>query len=113
MLLVKNFKKEKIMTIELKNLRKEKPKIDLITDIKVDRSSYLGNPFKKGSRDEICDQYESYLVKQMSLSQNDFNYEMDRLMTLYKRLGKLTLFCWCVPLRCHSESIKNYILSNT
>ena len=31
--------------------------------------------------------------------------ELVRLLSLYQVHGKLELFCWCTPKRCHAESI--------
>ena len=51
-----------IMTnIAIKNLRNEKPQYEW--QVKVDRSSVLGNPFYMGNesqRDKVCDKYEAY-----------------------------------------------------
>ena len=108
------------MTIEIKNLRKEKPSESY--DVRVDRISVLGNPFfmkNETQRNNVCDRYQ----KQFDYAVNDIEngekplphkiiiVELNYLISLYKQHGKLRLFCWCSPLRCHAESIKNYILS--
>ncbi len=35
--------------------------------------------------------------------------ELVRLLSLYKVHGKLELFCWCTPKRCHAETIQLYL----
>lgn len=35
--------------------------------------------------------------------------ELNRLKNIHNTYGKLNLFCWCSPKRCHSETIKNYL----
>ena len=34
---------------------------------------------------------------------------LDSLIATYKIYGKLRLFCWCAPKRCHGETIKRYL----
>ena len=92
--------------IELCNLRNTKPVHPY--DVKVDRSSVLGNPFKTGTRDQECDQYAEYFPKQIDINPA-FKAELQRLWKLHKEHGKLRLFCWCVPLRCHSITIKAFL----
>lgn len=91
--------------IEICNLRNEKPKYSY--DIKVDRSSVLGNPFvmkTEADRDRVCDEYEEYFYKRLKDCTT-----MQRIIDFYKEYGKLRLFCWCYPKRCHAETIKRYI----
>ena len=95
--------------IEIVNMRKEKPKAPY--DIQVDRASILGNPFiLKGEshRDEVCDKYNEYF----HIKKNDdvgFYSELKKLLNIYKYYGKIRLFCWCVPKRCHAETIKEWL----
>ena len=91
--------------IELCNLRKEKPVHPW--DVRVDRSSDLGNPFKGGSREEQCDRYQKYF-DEFTLGSKEL-IELVRLYHIYEQYGKLRLFCWCVPLRCHSMTIKAFL----
>ncbi len=37
--------------------------------------------------------------------------ELSVLQTLYQEHGKLRLFCWCSPKKCHAETIRDYILN--
>ena len=93
--------------IKIKNLRVEKPKNPW--DAKVDRSSILGNPYKEGidgDRDEVCDKHSLYFAKNCK---GKLKKELDHLIEIHKKYGKLNLFCWCTPKRCHSEPIKAYL----
>lgn len=95
--------------IEIKNLREEKPKE--VYDIKVDRTSVLGNPFfmkDESERDKVCDKYETYFINQM-FENEKFKDEFGRLLKIYQTEGKLNLYCWCYPKRCHAETIAKYI----
>jgi hypothetical protein len=35
--------------------------------------------------------------------------ELKRLIDIYKKHGRLRLFCWCAPKKCHAETIKELI----
>ena len=93
--------------IEICNLRNEKPTHPY--DIRVDRQSVLGNPFimrKESERDKVCDEYEEYFYRRLKDC-----VTMKKVIDCYKEYGKLRLFCWCAPKRCHAETIRDYILS--
>ena len=96
--------------VTIKNLRFSKPKHEW--QVKVDRSSVLGNPFymaNESKRDEVCDKYEAYFKSSIQNMESAFYKEVERLYTILKKYGKLELFCWCAPKRCHAETIKNYL----
>ena len=98
------------MEITIKNLRVEKPSAEY--QVRVDRTSVLGNPFYMASeaeRDAVCDKYEVYFKNKISLEDNAFMAELRRLYRIAKRYGKLELFCWCAPKRCHAETIKKFL----
>jgi hypothetical protein len=80
-------------------------------DVRVDRKSVFGNPFRMTSesqRNYVCDQYEEYFKCQTE-NNIEFRQALDELIRLYKKHGVLNLFCWCYPKRCHAETIKAYI----
>jgi len=69
-------------------------------DVKIDRSSKWGNPFRigpDGDRDEVCDKYEARLLKRVDL-----------LRSLEELRGK-RLGCWCKPLRCHGDTLVRFL----
>ena len=95
--------------IEIRNLRKEKPQE--LWDVRVDRSSFFGNKFIitiESERDTVCEQYEKWFYEQ--LSNPAMQAELIILKSIYRQHGKLNLFCWCAPQRCHAETIRNYLL---
>ena len=110
--------------ISIKNLRHGQPSEPF--DIKVDRSSILGNPYrmsKEWERAAVCCKYERYFNAMVNediefLLQNNFDIskikkfksELDKLSKLFKKFGQLSLWCWCAPLQCHAETIRNYLL---
>jgi len=100
------------MTIEIMNIKYNKPVEPW--DVKVDRSSVLGNPFymkSESQREEVCKKYEEWLLGKMNNKMDsDVFFEMVRLFELYEKHGKLRLFCWCAPKQCHAESIKRILI---
>ena len=100
---------DEVISIEICNLRKETVKYPY--DVRVDRASILGNPYimkNESQRDEVCDKYEAYFDMQMKSNMRFRNTVID-LVNTYKQYGKLRLFCWCAPKRCHAEYIKQAI----
>jgi len=98
------------MSIEIKNLKGGFPCGE--TNIRVDRASVLGNPYRlsnESERNSVCEKYKMYFKSRMTENPL-FKAEVDRLVNLYKQHGKLNLYCWCVPKRCHAETIRDYIL---
>ena len=91
--------------IEIMNLRDTKP--TELYDFKVDRTTPLGNMFRMHSevdRNTVCDQYDNHFP--IILGNRQACSLFDRLITAHKKYGKLRLFCWCSPKRCHVETIK-------
>lgn len=96
--------------VTIKNLRNSKPQY--VWQIRVDRASILGNPYHmshESQRDTVCEQYEAYFYENMQYSNTAFYNEIMRLHEILQQYGKLELFCWCAPKRCHAETIKTFI----
>ncbi len=102
--------------IEIMNLRECKPTEPY--DVYIDRRSPVGNPFPMKSelfRNGVCNEYQVYFDKQMSPEMTDnglytvFQRYIIGMYHLHEQHGKLRLFCWCAPERCHGETIKKYI----
>lgn len=71
-----------------------------IANVKVDRSSVLGNPFKigrDGNREEVIRKYRSYL--------NNCIRVVDELNRLKDMSDDTVLGCWCKPKACHGDVI--------
>lgn len=97
-------------SIQIFNIRRIRP--TELWDVKVDRSNgVLGNKFymsDESERCKVCDQYEDWL--ELAVENNPTVYRaICDLSTLLKRHGRLNLFCWCAPRRCHAESIRKQI----
>lgn len=107
--------------INILNLRNSQPQHEW--QVRVDRTSILGNPFKmfdERDRDRVCNNYDNYFFDMIrrgkesgtqNLKARAFVQELRRLYKLAKTHGKLDLFCWCAPKRCHAETIKFFLES--
>jgi len=82
-------------------------------DLKVDRSSVLGNKFfmnNESERDRVCEKYAEWLeTKIISKDENIMN-ELYKLYDTYQMYNQLNLLCWCSPKRCHADYIKKVII---
>lgn len=97
------------MNIEICNLRNDK--VEKPYDVRVDRASIFGNPFymkDESMREDVCVKYQSYFLNRLN-KDDIFRKEFDKLKEIYKKYGKLRLFCWCAPKKCHAEIIKFFI----
>lgn len=102
--------------IQIMNLRTAR--IEYPWDVRVDRKSALGNPFymhNESERDLVCDQYAAYFQQRITKNNpgDPFIQELKRIQQLYKQYGKLRLFCWCAPKRCHGRTIRDYLIKIT
>lgn len=102
--------------ITIENLRSTRIKNPY--DVRVDRSSILGNPFHmdgENTRDAVCDRFEAHFLKVLESSSGRaimMKEELYRISQIYHKHGKLRLFCWCAPKRCHAETIRKYLLGH-
>lgn len=84
-------------------------------DFYLGRTSPLGNPYymsEESKRDEVCDSFEVYFNK--LLKSNTFREDqvllLRRMRNKHVLTGELTLLCHCYPKRCHTETIRDFIL---
>lgn len=81
-------------------------------NVYIGRGTPLGNPYPmsyKHSRDEVCDDYASYL--KLKLAQRDKPI-MKALESMVDRLETgeyLMIACHCAPLRCHGDTVKEVL----
>ena len=67
---------------------------------RIDRNSDWGNPFEMpadGDRDTVCDSYEIFFARKLSLHSRITELE-----------GKV-LGCWCYPQRCHGDFLASKV----
>ena len=96
--------------ITIKNFRKDSNCYQP-WDYRCDRANkILGNHPGEGlPRDKAIKAFKTWFEAQMtdrSKPINEVRTEMGRLYKLHKQHGKLNLWCWCTPKKCHTEIIK-------
>lgn len=67
-------------------------------DVRVDRATRWGNPFKvgrDGTREQVVERYRQWLWQQVRAGKVS---KADLAALHGKRLG-----CWCAPLACHAD----------
>ena len=78
----------------------------------VGRPSPLGNPYlisKNLSREKTIGLYKVWLLKMLE-SENPASKMFRILLDAYRKNGELDLICWCSPLPCHAEVVKDLII---
>lgn len=80
-------------------------------EFRVDRASPVGNPFymhDESERNEVCDKYEGYFYRQLNYN-SEFAMYLRKMLNALRQYGRLYLYCWCAPKRCHAETIKQWL----
>ena len=84
------------------------------------RGTILGNPYthdgKRKSlaklsfptRDEAIDAYKEYFYAMYEVNA-EFKAYVDMIYEKYKNGEDIYLQCWCAPLRCHGEIIREFL----
>lgn len=84
----------------------------------VGRPSILGNPYshKFGeqkyltlTREEAITRYREWLIEQLQKQNSPQFKELLRLAQIVGKEGKLVLRCWCAPLPCHADVIRDLV----
>lgn len=77
-------------------------------DVFIGRPSCLGNQWhvgKHGTRDEVCDCYDSWLRKMVKREDPEIMAELRRIIALLDAGHDVCLVCFCHPQRCHGLSV--------
>ena len=77
----------------------------------VGRPMVLGNPYSLSeyTREESINKYRIWLNNQFNLRGAVYN-SMIYLVERYRKTEDLALMCWCAPLPCHADVIKEKML---
>lgn len=79
----------------------------------VGRPSPLGNSFKMSKtmgREDMITRYALWLDEELAWPDSAVTHEMARLHLILEEHGELTLVCWCAPLPCHGDAIRERLL---
>ena len=82
--------------------------------IYVGRPTNLGNPFivgRHGNREQVVERYRRWLDAKLADPQgNDVSREFSAILELHRQYeGRIDLECWCSPLLCHANVIREAI----
>jgi len=88
-------------------------------DVYIGRPSPLGNPYSVATfgRDRCIDLYRDEFEKMISTKANTehFNYALCRIQLTkiwdLHRKGIVNLVCYCAPLACHGDVLKEFLES--
>lgn len=99
--------------IEICNKRNIKPSEPY--DFSCDRTTVLGNHIKMKNkslqeRNRVCDEYQEYFDSVLQRTSSSEMIELNRILFVYRKYRRVRLFCWCVPERCHVETIRNFLI---
>jgi Domain of unknown function (DUF4326) len=61
-------------------------------------------------REEVLATYRAWLRRQWRQG-GPVRRELERLAAQYRRDGPLTLRCWCAPLPCHADVVREAVLA--
>ena len=106
--------------ITIKNMHNEKPDSCKPYHVRVDRVCVLGNPFfmeLETDRGTVIIKYRQWFALMIDPTNQSgtakfFMRRLRQLQKLLNEYGMLELYCWCDPLDCHAEIIKDYLLGN-
>lgn len=76
----------------------------------IGRGSVLGNPFRigeDGTRDQVIDRYREWLY--VRLTRSEFMSDLNEMVRVLEQGQPLILGCFCAPLRCHGDIIREYL----
>lgn len=83
------------------------------TLVYIGRGSPLGNPFRMGAssqveRDRVCDLYIPWIQGKIQAKDKEVCGALNHIYTLAKK-GDVYLECFCAPLRCHGDTVKEIV----
>lgn len=100
------------MSITIINIAKELDKNPPGSYFYCGRGSPVGNPFvlgQDGNRDKVCDDYQEYFDD--LIRSGDYPKFLSFLNNIVEAAKNrdIRLGCFCVPRRCHCETVKRYV----
>lgn len=75
------------------------------------RGSALGNPepmveYTQEERDRVCEVYIDHFEKSMKQGRQDMKDQLNLIWKTGQKHGEVKIGCYCAPLRCHCDTIK-------
>lgn len=81
-------------------------------NIRCDRRSPIGNPYymaDESKRNEVCDKFDHWLPKAYNNDPQVYSY-VNNIAAYVMRGSNVNLQCHCFPKRCHTKSIRSFVL---
>ncbi|QJT71409.1 hypothetical protein GR28A_00121 [Vibrio phage vB_VcorM_GR28A] len=78
----------------------------------VGRGSPLGNPFParvKADRQKVIARYKNWLLRKYEEGDSSIHKELEKLVRMAKEPEGVQLRCYCKPLDCHGDVIKELV----
>ncbi|MFZ1529011.1 MAG: DUF4326 domain-containing protein [Ferruginibacter sp.] len=100
------------LNIQIVNLKHKETWPANVPVFRIDRTTVLGNPYiigQDGTRKEVIEKYRLLLPQQYGLL-NIIRDSIDAMLERAKTYPIL-LACWCAPLPCHGDVIRDFILN--
>lgn len=101
--------------VQVVNMKdKKEGEVWVFDTIRIDRTTPWGNPFIigiDGNREEVCDKYIAWLnewinnKKEIVYKIGIRVYSNKWVIEHLEELRGEDVACWCVPLRCHGETL--------
>jgi|SRR6185295_8750067 len=98
--------------ITILNLHQDKYPTSRINCYIVGRPSSLGNPYqigRDGDRAEVIHKYRHWLPAAYK-SHPIVKRIIDRMVTAYSAGKEIKLYCYCAPLPCHADVIRDFVI---
>lgn len=98
------------LDIRIMNLRRRDEFLKIPTFI-IDRRTFLGNPYfigNDGTREQVIEKYRLLLPARYD-KLSIVKEKIDEILETARK-GPIQLACWCSPLPCHGDVIRDFIL---
>lgn len=86
-----------------------------MVNIRIDRMSPLGNPFRisgQDTREVVCAKYAEYFKTQVQTAGSPVQLEFQRILDIVKSGESVNLQCWCHPKQCHGDTVQRWLEAN-
>lgn len=72
------------------------------------RGTVFGNPYRRGTRDKNCDDYQVYFESELLNPTSEISIAVAALVAICKD-NEFVIACSCKPKRCHLDTWVNHV----
>lgn len=91
-----------------------KPAAEGVLRLRIDRATALGNPFRieqgVATRKDVVDTYRKWVMSDRSAAACEARTQIRQIIKLDAEGHRIELACWCSPLPCHGDVIKELVV---